>query len=454
MTVAITLLLLASQLSAYERAPSFHESNAVLLNVSETDLNRIVRDAFREHLGTKIEGASSDPSRGIRELRYEATFSEPVLELAPGGTARVDLDLLQADLRIGRFEKKFMRKMASCDNAGLNVDPDDPVEMALYLSFEVTDHDLQIVPSDLTIERSKDFNLIKPTKCRNTWLPKWLVWRIGKGELRRKIKRLDDLLLAKARASASDLGDDDGLLALRWRNLFLYPERVDTSHRSLLVGFAGATERQPSTGDLPGWVAEESRHSYIGVSESFLNSVARSAMQRLQSGPRRPGGNLSKLFRGDAIHSLIPGLRDLRPDADLRLGWTFHRAPVIELDALAADRALVRVRLSGAELTIWDGAERLGALEIDSARLGVLPYLNVLGGISFEVVENTWLLSARDIDFDVETLAATFQELFFGEMFETRYQPVAERAFDVGETAFRPRYFRLLDRYLVIGLAE
>ncbi|NIQ90564.1 MAG: hypothetical protein GWN93_16685, partial [Deltaproteobacteria bacterium] len=62
MNVVVTLMLLASQFSAHEPARSFHESNAVLLNVSETDLNRIVRDAFREHLGTKIEGASSDPS--------------------------------------------------------------------------------------------------------------------------------------------------------------------------------------------------------------------------------------------------------------------------------------------------------------------------------------------------------------------------------------------------------
>ncbi len=211
-------------------------------------------------------------------------------------------------------------------------------------------------------------------------------------------------------------------------------------------------------GSLPEWVAVESHRSYIGVSESFLNSVARSATERLQSRPRPPSGNLSKLFRGDAIHSLIPGLRDLRPDAALRLGWTFHRPPMIELDTLAtgtgSSRALVRVLLSGAELTIWDGNRLLGSLEIDSARLAVVPYVNVLGGISFDVVENSWLLSARDFEFDVETLAATFQELFFGEMFETRYQPVAQRALDVGETGFRPRFFQLLDRYLVIGLAE
>ena len=96
----------------------------------------------------------------------------------------------------------------------------------------------------------------------------------------------------------------------------------------------------------------------------------------------------------------------------------------------------------------------LGALEIESARLAVAPYLNLLGGISFDIVENAWLLSSRGIEFDEETLAATFQELFFGEMFETRYQPVAQRSFDLGETKFHPRYFSLLGHYLVIGLTE
>ena len=39
-------------------------------------------------------------------------------------------------------------------------------------------------------------------------------------------------------------------------------------------------------------------------------------------------------------------------------------------------------------------------------------------------------------------------------MFETRYEPVAQRSFDLGETKFHPRYFSLLGQYLVIGLTE
>jgi len=471
--LSIAVLLLFGDLSAFEPTVPFHEPNALVLNISEADLNRIVRDAFREHLGTRIGGTSSNPSRGVQDLRYEAVFSEPILELDTDGRLRVDFDLLQADLRIGRFERRFMRKMASCDGAGIHVNPDRPVEVALHMSLEVDDNALHIVPSSVTVEDSKSFQLVKPTKCRNTWLPKWLVWQVGKGKLRRKIKQLDDMLLAKAQSGAAEFNEESGLLSRQWSigtgdvstaaaELYLYPQQVDTSHGSLLIGFAGSTTQPPTaTRSMPAWVASESHHSYLGLSESFLNSAARAAVNRLRTRPRKPSGNLSKLFSGSAVRSLIPGLRDVESTEHLRLGMVFHRPPGIEFETIddersdrSKSRALIRIRLSRAELTIWDSDELLGALEIESAILAVAPYLNVLGGISFEVVENAWLLSSRSMDFDEETLAAMFQELFFGEMFETHYRPVAQRSFDVGETKFHPRYFSLLGDYLVIGLSE
>ena len=208
--LAAAMLLLCTDLSAFEPAAPFHEPNAVLLNISEADLNRIARDAFREHFGTTVEGATSDPSRGIRDLRYEATFSEPVLELDTEGGVRVDLDLVEAELRIGRIEHKFMRRMASCDGAGVNVDPDRPVEVGLEFRFEVEDHDLHIVPENVTVGNAKGFRLVKPTSCQKTGLPKWLVWWIGKGQLRRKINKLDELLLAKAQSGAAELSEGSG----------------------------------------------------------------------------------------------------------------------------------------------------------------------------------------------------------------------------------------------------
>jgi hypothetical protein len=461
-------MLLSAELSALEPTTPFHEPNAILINISEADLNRIARDAFREHY-TTISGATSNPSRGIQDLRYEATFSEPILELDDDGGIRVDLDLLEAELRIGRFEHKFMRKMASCDGLGLNVNPDRPVEVALHMRFEVEDHDLHIVPLSVTVENTKGFRLVKPTICRNTWLPKWLVWWIGKGQLRRKIGELDEMLLAKARSGAAELSEGSGFLTKHWSiearddsapasDFYLYPQKVDTSHGSLLVGFTGsATQLQTASHSMPDWVAAESQRSYLGLSESFLNAAIRTAIGRLRTQPHKPSGGLSKLLHGSGGHSLIPGLRDLESTENLRLGLAFQHPPAIEFEALdhaVSERALIRIRLSGVELTIWDSDELLGTLEIESARLAVAPYLNLLGGISFDVVENEWLLSSRGIDFDEETLAAMFQELFFGEMFETSYQPLAQRSFKLGETKFHPRYFSLLGRYLVIGLSE
>ena len=124
---------------------------------------------------------------------------------------------------------------------------------------------------------------------------------------------------------------------------------------------------------------------------------------------------------------------------------------------MRCERAVIRIRLSEVEMIIWesvDGQERrLGSVEIDAATVAVAPYVNVLGGISFDTVENDWRLSSRGIEFDEEILAATFQELFFSEMFETRYEPLARDSFDVGRTRFDPRYFSLVGQHLVIGLS-
>ncbi len=475
--LAASVLLLSGELSAFEPTQPFHVPNAVLVNISEADLNRIVRDAFRESVGPSIERVSSDLSRGIRDLRYAARFSEPVLALDTEGGMTVDLDLLEAELRIGRLEHKFMRRMASCDGAGINVDPERPLEVALRMRFEINDHDLHIVPESVTIENTKGIRLVKPTSCRNTWLPKWLVWWIGKGQLRRKIDNLDELMLAKARESAAELNEESGFLTKHWSieardgstatsNFYLYPQRVDTSHGSLLIGFAGSTTQlEEATQSMPDWVAAESQRSYLGVSESFLNVAIRAAIGRLRTEPRQLSSGVSKLLRGSAARSLIPGLRDVESPENLRVGLVFHSPPRIEFEVLEAaadqtatdavpNRALIRIHLSGAELTLWESDEFLGALEIESARLAVAPYLNLLGGISFDIVENAWLLSSRGMEFDEETLAATFQELFFGEVFETSYEPVAQRSFDLGETKFQPRYFSLLGQHLVIGLTE
>lgn len=466
--LSAAILLLSGSLFGLEPDGSFYEPNAVLVNISEADLNRIVQDLFRERVGPRIEGVRSDPSRGYYDLSYQAGFSEPVLQLGSEGRMRIDLDLLDARVRVGRMERKFLRRKASCDGAGLTLDSDQPVGFAVSVRFEVLDHDIHVIPEDVTLENTKGFRLEKPTSCRNTLLPKWLVWWIGKGKLRRKIERLDDLILDRARAGAAELNAEGGFLSRHWSfqprddsvegsDLYLYPQNIDTSHGSLLVGFAGAsTEPHETSYILPEWVATESGRSYLGLSESFLNAVIGASVERLRTTPRKPRGNMSKLLRGSAALSLIPGLREVESPESIRVGLAFLNPPKIEFDTIdaAPDRALIRVDLSGAEMTIWEGDSLLGTLEIESSRLAVAPYLSAAGGISFDVIENEWRLSSRGIEFDEETLAAVFQELFFGEMFETRYDPVGRESFELGETKFNPRYFSLLGQHLVIGLTD
>ena len=45
------------------------------------------------------------------------------------------------------------------------------------------------------------------------------------------------------------------------------------------------------------------------------------------------------------------------------------------------------------------------------------------------------------------------QEMVFGEMFETRYDPLWRDAFRVGDTEFVPQGFTSVPGYLVIELA-
>jgi hypothetical protein len=442
---------------------AFHEPNAVLINLTEEDLNLIIRDAFHANGASRIEGARSELSRGISDFRYEAGISDPVLTLGDDGRAKLDLDILEAELSFGSIERKVLARRMRCENAGITVRPQNPVDVTLDLRFAIEDHDLHLVPEEVTLANTNGFRLRKPTRCRNNPLPEFLMWWLGKGRLRRKIERLDHVLLAKARDGAEALTSDDGLLAKHWRfdesqgEVHLYPQSVDTSHGSLLIGLAGSSPvREEAASAAPGWVGDLAGRSFLGLSESFLNFTLRRAFRKLDGRPREPSGGLRKLFRSEAVHTLIPGLRGMSSGESLRLGFTFHATPVIEFAPLDGDRALIRVRLSAVELILWEsegGRERwLGSIDIDSATVAVAPFFNVLGGVSFDTVENDWLLSSRGIEFDEEILAATFQELFFGEMFETRYEPVGRETFEVGKTRFDPRYFSLVGNYLVIGL--
>jgi hypothetical protein len=465
-----TVLLCLSVAPAAGSAVPFFEPNAILVNLTEEDLNRIVRDAFHAHGASRIEGARRELSRGVSDLCYRAGLSEPVVTLHRDGLLRLELEVLDAELTIGSLERKLLMRHTRCENAGVTVDPGRPVGIRLALRLAIDDHDLRVIPEEVTLVDPGALRLRKPTRCRNNPLPEFLLWWIGKGRLRRKIEGLDDVLLAKARDGAAALSEGESILARHWRldegreTVHLYPRAIDTDHGSLSIALAGSCPvPRPAAGISPGWVARLSDRSFIGLSESFVNFALRKAFREFDDRPRKPSGNLGKLFRSESVYALIPGLRGMESTEGLRLGFRLHAPPRIEFAAredgtggVEGNRAVIHIGLSEVELVLTESDEAnerwLGSVDVDSAAIAIAPYTNVLGGISFDVVENDWRISSRGIEFDEQILAATFQELFFGEAFETRYEPVGRNSFDIGETRFDPRYFSLVGNHLVIGL--
>ena len=62
-------------------------------------------------------------------------------------------------------------------------------------------------------------------------------------------------------------------------------------------------------------------------------------------------------------------------------------------------------------------------------------------------------VSAQGIEQNSELIAATLQELVFGELFETRYDPLLREGVVLGSATFQPAYFEVDNGYLLIGLA-
>jgi hypothetical protein len=460
------LICLPAAASPDDDAP-FHEPNAVILNITESDLNRIVRGLFHAADGvdgSRLEGNRTREKRGIYDFRYSAGLSEPVLELHEDGQARVDLRILDAHLSVGRLEKKILKRRMECLDTRASLAPETPVDVSLGLRFAIEDADLRIVPEQVSLDGMESFRLKRPARCRNNPLPEFLMWWIGKGKLRRKIERFDSVLLEKARDSAAELNEDGGLLAHEWaierddlpgadESIRLYPQTLDTSHGSLLIGLAGSNgEPTPVPGEVPDWVTGRADGSFVGLSESFGNFALSRALREMDGRTEKPSDSLRRLFKSDAIFALFPGLRAMELEDRLRLGFSFHTPPRIEF-AAEAQRAVIRIRLSDLEMTLWDEERWLGAVAVDGATISVAPYHSRLGGISFDLVENDWRLSASGIEVDKELLAATLQEMLFGEVFETRYDPVADGELEVGTEAFDTRFFGLVGSHLIIGLA-
>ena len=451
-------------------APAFHEPNAVLINLTEPDLNRILKTNYRESW-SHFEGQKRRVSRGVSDLSYRAELSEPVLTLGDDGSASLDLDIVNAELSLGKIERKVLRRQVSCENTRVTVEPERPADVRLGLRFAIDDDGLHVVPEELALD-TQAFRLHRPSRCDNNPLPEFLMWWMGKGRLRHRLEALGPELLEKARAGAATLGGERGLLAEQWRlgdgePIRLYPNVVDTRHGSLLIGLAGSSGARPATLDSsPSWVATHSDRSFVGISEGLLNYAIERSLSRLDGTPRRPSRGVRRLLRSDAFLALVPGLRNGGSRDALEVGLTVTTPPRIEFDTLdgespeASDgkQALVRIRLEGAELQLWtrEGEDRrwLGSAAIDEATIGLAPYAGRLGGISLEVVENEWRVSSQGARFDDELLAATFQELLFGEAFATRFAPLGAKRLAVGASRLEPRAVTRVGSYLLIGLDE
>jgi hypothetical protein len=455
----------------------FHEPNAVVINITEPDLNRIVRAGFSRDGGLRFEGTRENASKGIFDLRYEVDLSEPILTLGEDGGARLNLDIEQARFRIGRLERKIGRRLAFCENAGIDIDPDHSIDVEVALRFQIDGGDLRLSAENVLVPNRDRIRLVKPTRCENAILPTWLLWMQGKSKLRKRLGKLDEILLAGAHQSVERLGIDRGLLSRRWESeesLSITPNALDTSRGSLFLSLAGSSsDRVAARAPAPDWAVSMSDRSFVGLSGQFLNAFAELAFAKLSVSPRKPSGPLASLLHSDASYSLMPGLRDVISRQKLTFSLSVSDPPRIEFDTISleesgldtalerdpqgTDRAMIRIRLSGVELGVWEkreaGPELVGTVRVDSATVGVVPYFSILGGVSFQIVDNHWMLSSTGLDANEELLAATIQEMIFGTAFETQYDPLWRDAFDVLGAGVSPARLRTVDDYLVIELA-
>ena len=478
-TVATALVALPAA------AGSARTPDAVVVRLTEADANLVLRGAFRAKGGPVFAGRRDRVSRGVHGLSYEVRLSEPVLALGRNGTAALTFDILEADVTIARIERKILGQRARCEGAGLFIEPGHPLALALDLGFVVEEGDVRVVPIEARSPGAREaIHLVKPERCRNTVLPKWLLWGLGKSHLKRHVAQVDRLLLKRAKDAAAGLAED-GLVREEWEigstRFRLDASRIETDDGALTVAFDGfgeagaggsVDEGQPQAVPPVLPVGE----SAVAVSERLVNVAIGAAFEGLGERARRPAGDFRRLVRSDAVLALVPGLRNLetregllfrmRLDAPPRVRfrelalWEVGPTPAIEREPPPTTaRAVVEIEIENVALDVMratTGAEpeHLGTLTIETGLVRAVPFVNRIGGIAFEPLENSWRLSATGIDFDEPLLAATIQELVFGALFETRFEPIAPGGWRVGDAQLAPRAISVIEGYLVITLGD
>jgi len=481
----VRLVLLAIVATTFLAPPSAagtaRTTDAVIVRLTESDANLVLRGAFHAAGGPVFAGRRDKQSRGVQGLSYEVRLSEPVLAFGGNGTASLHFEILEADVTIARIERKILGQLARCEGAGLFVEAGHPLALALDLGLVVEDGDIRLVPVEARSPGAREaIHLVRPERCGNTVLPTWLLWGLGKSQLRRHVARVDRMLFERARDVAHDLARD-GLVREQWEigstPFRLEASRVETDDGALTVSFDGLAGSGPSTeieprAALPPLPAGQSA---VAVSERLVNAAIGAAFEGLSGRTRKPTGDFRRLMRSEAVLALVPGLRDLDAKAGLQFQIRLESAPRVRFGALepwdarpapeveqalpeSLSRAVVAVEVENVALDVLrpTGAEpeRLGTLTIERGRVRAVPFVNRIGGIAFEPIENSWHLSSTGIDFDEPLLAATIQELVFGALFETRFEPLAPGGIAVGDVRLEPRSIAAQDGYLVITLAD
>lgn len=438
------------------------ERDALILRVTQSDLNAVLRDVSATHGWQRFGGKRARSSRGVHDLRYDVTLSPPQVTL-DGDTGEISLGfgILEAELNVGRIEHRSL----SCENVGLRVDPRHPVDIDVTFGLGISDGGLQLRLDAVNVAAGKrKFRLVKPTRCSGSILPRTVAWWLGKPYLRRRISHLDEILFARIESFAGEIEQRRGVLRSSWElsggtlevNVSRFDVGVDAL--SLALDVSGANGRD----DQRPWVEApliRAAGSHLALSESVLNAVLSANMPGRQRPARPASGNMRALLLSDSIYTLIPGLRDVpdrerllfrtRVDAPLRVRLTPHVDP---LEPTRRARIGFAMGPLAIEILDTDGTRLLGELRIVSGQLDVVPYVNTIGGLSFETVRNEWHVEARGIEHNDDLIAGILQELVFGALFETQYEPLLRDGVTLGETRFLPTAFRVENGYLVVDL--
>src|SRR5262249_1470269 len=236
-------------------------------------------------------------------------------------------------------------------DAGLTVDPGHPVKVGLAMGLRIGTGDLRIVPKDVSISGTENIHFVRPSRCGNSPLPTWLLWRVGKARLKERIGKLGEIVSSQLTRTTARLGDDEGILKRHLevkslfdpdtqRDFYLSPRYLDTGQGSLFLSLAvsdtsGSNETPaaavPGTrGSFDG--ARPALHRpYVALSSTLLNEILEATFSGGEDMKRKVHGDFRRLLKSSSIYAMIPGLHEVESKEKISFSFAFRAAPRIEL---------------------------------------------------------------------------------------------------------------------------